>query len=201
MAKEKKQNTAKEPENDEETKPQAQPEEAAEPAEDTEKEDTEKEAAEEAAGTEAEQPDELETLKKQVAELNDKLLRTAAEYDNFRRRSQKEKEAIYSDSKVEIIGKLLPVIDNFERASAAEADAENYKKGIEMTVKQLLDALTAMGVEAYGAAGEEFDPNIHNGVMHVDDESLGENVIADVFIKGYKMGDKVIRHASVKVAN
>ena len=196
MAKDKKQNTAKEPENDEETKPQAQPEEASEPAE-----ETEKEAAKKTAEPEAEQPDELETLKKQVAELNDKLLRTAAEYDNFRRRSQKEKEAIYSDSKVEIIGKLLPVIDNFERASAAEADPENYKKGIEMTVKQLLDALTAMGVEAYGATGESFDPNIHNGVMHVDDESLGENVIADVFIKGYKMGDKVIRHASVKVAN
>lgn len=196
MAKEKKQNTAKEPENDEETKPQAQPEETAEPAE-----ETEKEAAEKTAEPEAEQPDELETLKKQVAELNDKLLRTAAEYDNFRRRSQKEKEAIYSDSKVEIIGKLLPVIDNFERASAAEADPENYKKGIEMTVKQLLDALTAMGVEAYGATGESFDPNIHNGVMHVDDETLEENVIADVFIKGYKMGDKVIRHASVKVAN
>ena len=196
MAKDKKQNTAKEPENDEETKPQAQPEEAVEPAE-----ETEKEAAEKTAEPETEQPDELETLKKQVAELNDKLLRTAAEYDNFRRRSQKEKEAIYSDSKVEIIGKLLPVIDNFERASAAEADAENYKKGIEMTVKQLLDALTAMGVEAFGATGESFDPNIHNGVMHVDDESLGENVIADVFIKGYKMGNKVIRHASVKVAN
>ena len=196
MAKDKKQNTAKEPENDEETKPQAQPEEASEPAE-----ETEKEAAKKTAEPEAEQPDELETLKKQVAELNDKLLRTAAEYDNFRRRSQKEKEAIYSDSKVEIIGKLLPVIDNFERASAAEADPENYKKGIEMTVKQLLDALTAMGVEAYGATGESFDPNIHNGVMHVDDEGLGENVIADVFIKGYKMGDKVIRHASVKVAN
>ena len=196
MAKEKKQNTAKKPENDEETKPQAQPEETAEPAE-----ETEKEAAEKTAEPEAEQPDELETLKKQVAELNDKLLRTAAEYDNFRRRSQKEKEAIYSDSKVEIIGKLLPVIDNFERASAAEADPENYKKGIEMTVKQLLDALTAMGVEAFGATGESFDPNIHNGVMHVDDDSMEENVVADVFIKGYKMGDKVIRHASVKVAN
>ena len=140
-------------------------------------------------------------LQKKLDETNDRLLRTAAEYDNFRRRSQKEKEAIYTDSKAEIIGKLLPVIDNFERAAAAEGDAENYKKGIEMTVKQLLDALTAMGVESYGAAGDEFDPNIHNGVMHVDDETLGENVVADVFIKGYKVGDKVIRHASVRVAN
>ena len=194
MAKEKKQNTAKEPEKKEE------PETAAEQPEET-AEETAEEITEEQAAPEKEQPDETEALKKQLADANDKLLRTAAEYDNFRRRSQKEKEAIYADSKAEIIGKLLPVIDNFERASAAEADPENYKKGIEMTVKQLLDALSAMGVEAYGAAGEEFDPNIHNGVMHVDDETLEENVIADVFIKGYKMGDKVIRHASVKVAN
>ena len=192
MAKEKKQNTAKEPEAEEEKKPA---EKAAEeiPAEETEQ----KAPAEE----KAEQPDPLAELQKKLDEANDKLLRTAAEYDNFRRRSQKEKEAIYTDSKSEIIGKLLPVIDNFERAASTDTDPENYKKGIEMTVKQLLDALTAMGVEAYGAAGDEFDPNIHNGVMHVDDETLGENVVADVFIKGYKVGDKVIRHASVRVAN
>ena len=197
MAKEKKQNTAEKPENEEETKPQTQAEEAAEAT----AENPAEEPTEQPAEPEAEQPDETEALKKQLADLNDKLLRTAAEYDNFRRRSQKEKEAIYTDSKAEIIGKLLPVIDNFERASAAEADPENYRKGIEMTVRQLLDALTAMGVEAYGAAGDPFDPNIHNGVMHVDDDSMEENVVADVFIKGYKMGDKVIRHASVKVAN
>ena len=197
MAKEKKQNTAEKPENEEETKPQTQAEEAAEAT----AENPVEEPTEQPAEPEAEQPDETEALKKQLADLNDKLLRTAAEYDNFRRRSQKEKEAIYTDSKAEIIGRLLPVIDNFERASAAEADPENYKKGIEMTVRQLLDALTAMGVEAYGAAGDPFDPNIHNGVMHVDDDSMEENVVADVFIKGYKMGDKVIRHASVKVAN
>lgn len=191
MSKEKKQNTAKEPEDKEAKKPaeEAEAEQAAETAQDA--------PAEEAA----EQPDALAELQKKLDETNDRLLRTAAEYDNFRRRSQKEKEAIYTDSKAEIIGKLLPVIDNFERAAAAEGDAENYKKGIEMTVKQLLDALTAMGVESYGAAGDEFDPNIHNGVMHVDDETLGENVVADVFIKGYKVGDKVIRHASVRVAN
>ncbi len=189
MAREKKQNTAKEPETEEETKP----------VEETEPTEAEPEASE--AQPEKVAEDKTAALEKQLDEANDKLLRTAAEYDNFRRRSQKEKEAIYTDSKAEIVGRLLPVIDNFERASAAEADPENYKKGIEMTVKQLLDALTAMGVEAFGAAGEAFDPNIHNGVMHVDDESLEENVIADVFIKGYRMGDKVIRHASVKVAN
>ena len=190
MSKDKKQHTANEPEREAE-KPV---EEAAEtPAEETEQEAPAEETAK--------QPDALAELQKKLDEANDRLLRTAAEYDNFRRRSQKEKEAIYTDSKAEIIGKLLPVIDNFERAAAADADAENYKKGIEMTVKQLLDALTAMGVEAYGAAGDAFDPNIHNGVMHVDDETLGENVVTDVFIKGYKVGDKVIRHASVRVAN
>ena len=194
MSREKKQNTAKEPEEKEEKKPA---EEAAEQPAETPAEEPAGAPAEETA----EQPDPLAELQKKLDETNDRLLRTAAEYDNFRRRSQKEKEAIYTDSKAEIIGKLLPVIDNFERAAAAETDAENYKKGIEMTVRQLLEALTAMGVEAFGAAGDPFDPNIHNGVMHVDDETLGENVVADVFIKGYRAGDKVIRHASVKVAN
>ncbi len=145
---------------------------------------------------------EVEELKKLNSELNDKLLRTLAEYDNFRKRSQKEKEAIFTDSKADIIGKLLPVIDNFERAAAAEnTDLENYKKGVEMTVKQLLDVLSSFSVEAFGAVGEEFDPNIHNGVMHIEDDTLGENVIADVFMKGYKMGDRIVRHATVKVAN
>ncbi|MBO5396249.1 MAG: nucleotide exchange factor GrpE [Clostridia bacterium] len=143
----------------------------------------------------------IEELNKKLLEANDKYLRTVAEYDNFRKRSQKEKEAIFSDSKTDIIGKLLPVIDNFERAASAETDLESYKKGIEMTVNQLLDVFKSLGVEAYGEKGEEFDPNIHNGVMHIDDETLGENVISDVYMKGYKMGDKVIRHATVIVAN
>lgn len=143
----------------------------------------------------------IEELNAKLLDANDKLLRTVAEYDNFRKRSVKEKEAIYSDSKSDIIGKLLPVIDNFERAAAAEADLENYKKGIDMTVKQLLEVFISLGVEAYGEKGEEFDPNIHNGVMRKDDESLGENVIAEVFMKGYKMGDRVIRPATVIVAN
>ena len=143
----------------------------------------------------------IEELNKKLLEANDKYLRTVAEYDNFRKRSQKEKEAIFSDSKTDIISKFLPVIDNFERASAADTDLEGYKKGIEMTVNQLLEVFTAFGVESYGAKGDEFDPNIHNGVMHIDDESLGENVISEVYMKGYKMGDKVIRHATVIVAN
>lgn len=143
----------------------------------------------------------IEELNSKLLDANDKLLRTIAEYDNFRKRSTKEKEAIYSDSKSDVTSKLLPVIDNFERAAAAETDLESYKKGIEMTVKQLLDVLGSLGVEAFGEKGEEFDPNFHNGVMHIDDENLGENVIADVYMKGYKMGDRVIRPATVIVAN
>ena len=162
--------------------------------------ETEKAAAEETAAAD-ERDAIIEELNKKLADANDKYLRTVAEYDNFRKRSQKEKEAIFSDSKTDIIGKLLPVIDNFERAALAETDLESYKKGIEMTVNQLLDVFKSLGVEAFGEKGEEFDPNIHNGVMHIDDENLGENVISEVYMKGYKMGDKVIRHATVIVAN
>ena len=143
----------------------------------------------------------IKALNEQVAQLNDRLLRTAAEYDNFRKRSQKEKEAIYADSKVEVIQKFLPVLDNFERAALAQSDFESYKKGIEMTVSQLLDVFTAVGVTAFGEKGDTFDPNMYNGVMHVDDDAFGENEVAEVFMKGYKLGDKVIRHATVKVAN
>ena len=143
----------------------------------------------------------IKALNEQVAQLNDRLLRTAAEYDNFRKRSQKEKEAIYADSKAELVAKFLPVLDNFERAAAAGSDFEGYKKGIEMTVKQLLEVFTAVGVESFGEKGDAFDPNIHNGVMHIDDEGFGDSEIAEVFMKGYKLGDRVIRHATVKVAN
>lgn len=156
--------------------------------------------------TQTEQSDdldsELESIRAQLSQVNDKLLRTLAEYDNYRKRTQKEKEAIYSDSKSEIVMKLLPIIDNFERAEAAEQpDIETYKKGIDMIFTQFTDSMKSLGVESFGAAGDEFDPNLHNGVMHVEDEELGENVIADVFMKGYKMGDRVLRPATVKVAN
>ncbi len=143
----------------------------------------------------------IEELNKKLLEANDKLLRTVAEYDNFRKRSLKEKEAIYSDSKTDIIGKLLPVIDNFERAVAADSDFDSYKTGINMTVKQLLDIFASLGVESFGEKGDEFDPNIHDGIMHVDDDTLGENVVSEVYSKGYKIGDRIIRHATVIVAN
>ena len=141
-------------------------------------------------------------LQKEYDELNDRYMRTLAEYDNFRKRSQKDIESRVSYTKTALLSKILPVIDNFERAAFnADADFEGYKKGIEMTVNQFIEILKGLGVESFGEVGEEFDPNFHNGVMHIDDETLGENVIADVFMKGYKIGDKVIRPATVKVAN
>ena len=145
--------------------------------------------------------DQIKALEEKLRETTDQLMRTLAEYDNFRKRSQKEKDALYTDGKADAIAKLLPVADNLERAVAADGDAESYKKGVEMTLKQLTESLSALGVTAFGEPGEAFDPNLHNGVMHEDNEELPENSIAAVFMKGYKMGDKVIRHATVKVAN
>lgn len=145
--------------------------------------------------------EEVAKLHEELASTKDLLMRTAAEYDNFRRRSQKEKEALYTDSKADVLTKLLPVLDNFERAAAAQTDLEQYRKGIEMTVRQLLETMQSLGCVSFGEIGEEFDPNFHNGVMHIEDENLGENVIANVFVKGYKIGERVIRPASVQVAN
>lgn len=168
-----------------------------------EQETPEDEKNEENPGGEKDSLDsELENIRNQLSQVNDKLLRTLAEYDNYRKRTQKEKEAIYFDSKSEIIMKLLPVIDNFERAEKADQpDFETYKKGMDMIFSQLTEAVKSLGVESFGVPGDSFDPNMHNGVMHTQDEELGENVVADVFIKGYKMGDKILRPASVKVAN
>lgn len=144
----------------------------------------------------------LENLQAEYDSLNDKYMRILAEYDNFRKRSQKDIEARVSYTKTDMLSKILPVIDNFERAAFnADADFDGYKKGIEMTVNQFIEILSSMGVESFGAVGESFDPNFHNGVMHIEDDSFDENVIVDVFMKGYKIGDKVIRPATVKVAN
>lgn len=144
----------------------------------------------------------LENLQAEYDALNDRYMRTLAEYDNFRKRSQKDIEARVSYTKTDILSKILPVIDNFERAAFnADADFEGYRKGIEMTVNQFIEILKGIGVEEFGAVGETFDPNFHNGVMHIEDDSFGENEIVDVFMKGYKIGDKIIRPATVKVAN
>lgn len=146
--------------------------------------------------------EELKNLQNDYADLNDKYMRILAEYDNFRKRTQKDLDSRVSITKVDLLSKILPVVDNFERAAFTEtADLDSYKKGIEMTVNQFLEILKNIGVEEFGAPGDTFDPNIHNGVMHIEDENFGENEITDVFMKGYKIGDKIIRPATVKVAN
>lgn len=143
-----------------------------------------------------------EQLQKALDEKNDQFLRLYAEYDNFRKRSQKEKQDIYSSSRADVIKDLLPIMDNFDRAANnKEGSYEDYKKGIDLIFNQFAEMLTKNGVEAYGERGEEFDPNIHNAVMTVEDAELGENQIASVFSKGYKLGDKIIREAVVTVAN
>ena len=132
---------------------------------------------------------------------HDSYLRLAADYDNFRKRTIKEKEQSYGNGKADAIEKLLPVYDNLERALNQETADEAYKKGVEMTMTQLVGILNGLGVEIFGNVGEEFDPNMHNAVMHTEDESLGENVISQVFQKGFKLGDKIVRFAMVQVAN
>ena len=132
---------------------------------------------------------------------HDAHLRLAAEYDNFRKRTLKEKEASYGNGKADAIVKLLPIYDNLERALNQPTEDAAYKKGVEMTLTELVKILDALGVKPFGEAGETFDPQRHNAVMHIEDESLGENVIAEVFQTGFAHGDKVIRFAMVKVAN
>ena len=131
----------------------------------------------------------------------DAHLRLAAEYDNFRKRTVKEKEASYGNGKADAVAKMLPVYDNLERALNQETSDAAYKKGVEMTMNELVKIFTSLGVEIFGNVGDEFDPNLHNAVMHIDSEELGENVIAQVFQKGFKIGDKVVRFAMVQVAN
>ena len=132
---------------------------------------------------------------------HDAHLRLAAEYDNFRKRTIKEKDAAYGNGKAGAVEKLLPVYDNLERAVNQPCTDEAFKKGVEMTMTELVNIFTGLGVEIFGNVGDEFDPNIHNAVMHVDNEDLGENTISMVFQKGFKIGDKVVRFAMVQVAN
>ena len=131
----------------------------------------------------------------------DAHLRLAAEYDNFRKRTIKEKEASYGNGKADAVAKLLPVYDNLERALNQETSDAAYKKGVEMTMNELVKIFTSLGVEIFGNVGETFDPELHNAVMHVENEELDENTIAAVFQKGFKIGDKVVRFAMVQVAN
>lgn len=185
-------NTAEEqPEAAEETETaetEAAPE--AEPADDK--------AAEEKASP---QDEKIAELEKQLAAEKDKYLRVAAEYDNFRRRSTNDRLNAVADAKANVITEVLSVVDNFERALAAECSDENYKKGVEMIFNQYTAILTKLGVTEIEALGQPFDPNVHHAVNQVEDENFGENTVCQVFQKGYKLGDKVIRCAMVVVAN
>ena len=158
------------------------------------------EVAEEVAETTPEAPEVSEWEEKYNAE-HDSYLRLAADYDNFRKRTVKEKEASYGNGKADAVEKILPVYDNLERALNQETQDEAYKKGVEMTMTQLVGILNSLGVEIFGNVGDSFDPNLHNAVMHVDDENFGENTICQVFQKGFKLGDKIVRFAMVQVAN
>lgn len=142
-----------------------------------------------------------ETAEKLIAEEKEKYLRLCAEYDNFRKRSQKERDSLYCDIKADTLSKFLPVYDNLERALKQETQDEAYRKGVEMIMTQFSTTMEKLGVKEIPAKGEKFDPGYHNAVMHVDDESFGENEVVEVFQKGFMLGEKVIRFAMVKVAN
>ena len=146
---------------------------------------------------------EIEKLTAQLAEEQDKYLRLMAEYDNFRKRTAKEREGIYTDAYCDALSQILPIIDNLERAAQYSADDPDspMAKGIELTIKSCVEALNKMGVYEIEAIGKQFDPNLHNAVMHIDDEAFGENEIVEVFMKGYIKGEKVLRFSMVKVAN
>ena len=178
-------------EQNEQTAAQAKPEaEAAKQPEEKKHEDAKQQEA-----------SEFGKAQQALAQEHDSYLRLAAEYDNYRKRSQKEKDNLYTEIRSETVEKFLPVYDNLERALAQETQDAAFKKGVEMTMNQLVSVMEKLGVVSFGAAGEAFDPQLHNAVMHVEDEALGENVIAEVFQKGFKVGDKVVRFAMVKVAN
>lgn len=148
--------------------------------------------------------DKADKKDQKIQELNEKLMRTMAEFDNFRKRSEKEKSAMFEIGAKDIIEKILPVIDNFERGLDSITEEEKssaFAQGIEAIYKQLLNALTDAGVTPIEAVGKEFDPNLHNAVMHAEDDSLGENIVADEFQKGYMYKETVVRHSMVKVVN
>ncbi len=148
----------------------------------------------------AEEPEVSPWEEKYNAE-HDAFLRLAAEFDNFRKRTSKEKEASYGNGKADAVAKFLPVYDNLERAMNQPTEDAAYKKGVELTMTELVKILTGLGVEIFGEVGQTFDPTIHNAVMHGQDENLGENTISAVFQKGFRIGDKVVRFAMVQVAN
>ena len=159
------------------------------------------ETAEVQEETPVEEVPEVNPFEEKYNAEHDAHLRLAAEYDNFRKRTIKEKEASYGNGKADAVAKMLPVYDNLERALNQETTDAAFKKGVEMTMAELVKIFTALGVEIFGNVGDQFDPNLHNAVMHIENEDLGENSITAVFQKGFKIGDKVVRFAMVQVAN
>lgn len=174
-----------------------QKEEAEKPQKDTPEEDA-KEGKSKTSFFGKKKKDKLE---QQVEDLTDRLKRSMAEFDNYRKRTEKEKSSMYIIGAREIIEKILPVVDNFERGLAQAPEGDAFAEGMQMIYKQLMTTLAGLGVEPIEAVGKEFNPDFHNAVMHVDDENLGENVVAQVFQKGFLLGDRVIRFAVVQVAN
>ena len=150
---------------------------------------------------EAAELSEAESLSAQLEEQSNTLLRTLAEYDNYRKRSQKERMEIYPEAIATTVSKFLPVLDSFERALQTPCSDAEFKKGVDMIFTSFKECLKALNVEEINPAGEQFDPNLHNAVMHIEDENLDENVVSTVMQTGYKIGDRVLRHAMVQVAN
>lgn len=177
----------------------AKKETAKKPAEEAAKKPTEEAAqTEEAAAAE----DRTAELEKALQDANDKYLRILAEYDNYRKRSVREKEQAYADSKASVLTELLPVLDNFERAAGnKDAAPADYQKGVDMIFNQFTEIFKKLGVEVFGEAGDTFDPNIHSAVMHTEEDGAPENSVTDVFSKGYRLGEKILRPAVVKVVN
>lgn len=173
------------------------PDEAGEEAADTQGSEEPEEAGD--SGEEKEQKKDKKSG--QIEELTDRLQRTMAEFDNYRKRTEKEKASMYVIGAKEVIEKILPVVDNFERGLAAAEEGDAFAEGMQMVYKQLMTALTEMGVQPIEAVGQEFDPNVHNAVMHVEDPEAGENTVVEELQKGYTYKDFVVRHSMVKVAN
>jgi len=188
-----------------------------ESAEETETETADEVPASETENTEAEKPEEneedekasmfgrkkkeIEKCKLQIDELTDKLKRNMAEFENFRKRTEKEKSSMYIIGARDIVEKILPIVDSFERGLAQAQEGDPFADGMKLVYKQLMTALEDLGVSPIDAVGKEFDPNLHNAVMHVEDENVGENIVVEEFQKGYTYKDFVVRHSMVKVAN
>ena len=168
---------------------------------DQNKPEAQEEAVEEPVQETTAEPSAEEKHQAALREQEDKYMRLLAEYDNYRKRSQKEKETAWTTAKADTAKEFLPVYDNLERALKQETADEAYAKGVQMIMTQFKTTLEKLGIQEIPALGETFDPNLHNAVMHIEDENLGENVVAEVFQTGFQSGDKIIRHAMVKVAN